>query len=209
MAYYNRKYSCDVHCTVQELDDNPILCDVCNTVLGIPSLIPHSVDLHLYVHSDEPSEYIIDLVMADTGTALCSLSVVFRFEDMVHVFDSDVLYSCGDDAPCYEDAFIASCDNTQDAHSVDAFLNDLSSVMELYMQDILCDTFLYVREDICSAGVTQCPTYVPVKTVLGLGQLAAHTLDVPVVPDKTDKKMATRVKHILAKQLKTLSNELK
>ncbi len=209
MADYKRKHKCDGHDIEQELDDNPILGDICDTVLGIPSLIPHSVDLHLYVHSDEPLEYIIDLVMADTGIALCSLSVVFRFDNTVHVFDADVLYSCGDDVPCYEDAFLASCDNTQDEHSVDAFLNDLSGVMESYMQDILCDTLLYVREDICSAGITQCPSYVPVQTVLGLGQLAEHTLDVPVVPDRTDKKMATRVKHILAKQQKTLADELK
>lgn len=208
MTRYKRKVRCEASDIYQEFDDHPMLQSICDTVLSIPSLVPFSVDLNLYLYSEEPLTYVIDLVMVDTGFPLFSLSVVFRFENTVHVFDADILYSC-DDVPCYEDAFIASCDNISDVTSVEMFLESLSGIVESYMQEILCDIPLYVCEDMCSTGVTQCPSYVPVRTVLGLGQLAEHTLDVPVVPDKTDKKMATRVKHILAKQLKTLSNELK
>lgn len=208
MTRHKRKVRCESSDIYQEFDDHPMLQSICDTVLSIPSLIPFSVDLNLYLYSEEPLTYVIDIVMVDTGFPLLSLSVVFRFENTVHVFDADILYSC-EDVPCYEDAFIESCDNISDATSVEMFLDSLSGIVESYMQEILCDIPLYVCEDMCNAGVTQCPSYVPVRTVLGLGQLAEHTLDVPVVPDKTDKKMATRVKHILAKQQKTLADELK
>jgi len=208
MTRHKRKVLCEASDNYQDFGEHPMLQIICDTVLGIPSLIPFSVDLNLYLYSEDPLTYVIDLVMVDTGFTLFSLSVVFRFENTVHVFDADILYSC-DDVPCYEDAFIASCDNISDVNSVEMFLESLSGIAESYMQEILCDIPLYVCEDMCSAGVTQCPSYVPVRTVICLGQLAEHTLDVPVVPDKTDKKMATRVKHLLAKQQKTLAEELK
>lgn len=113
----------------------------------------------------------------------------------------------------YQDAYVGSCD-TSSKSDYDDMVNDACGVIMEFLDEVLYDVNVsaYLNndalsdadedvscvygcascrscayEDMVSAGVTQCPSYVPTQPIMSYGWLAGHTEDVPTIPDKTDK----------------------
>lgn len=96
----------------------------------------------------------------------------------------------------YEDAFVAYCNLNDDDSMID-YQNMVSSACNIiadYVQEDF-DSPYHAFEDVCSAGITQCPSYVPTQPLVAYGWLAGHTEDVPVIPDKTDKSSMDAIRN--------------